>query len=112
MRVRFAELCGSPELLEPERQPIPIGSILKTSWSVDQCSGDPLQPEFEKRAIVDFEQPVRDMDAEIGIDADQVGVEGRVMELRQRQAIRDHWLPKLLVRVHNDVSGIEQPRFG
>jgi hypothetical protein len=30
--------------------------------------------------------------AVIGIDADQMGVEGRVMELRQRQAIRDHRL--------------------
>jgi hypothetical protein len=41
--------------------------------------------EFQKRAIMDFAQPVRDMDAEIGVDPDQVAV---------------------------DVSGIEQPRLG
>ena len=61
---------------------------------------------------MDFEQPVRDVDAVIGVDADQVGIEGRMMDLRQRQAIRDDRLPKLLVRIHDDVSGIEQPRLG
>jgi hypothetical protein len=38
---------------------------------------------------VDFEQPIGDVGAEIGIDADQVGVERRVMDLRQRQPVRD-----------------------
>ena len=33
---------------------------------------------------MDFEQPVRDMDAETQIDADQMDIEGRVMELRER----------------------------
>jgi len=39
---------------------------------------------------VDFEQPVRDVNSEVGVDADQVGVEGRVMEFRQgrRLALR------------------------
>ena len=31
---------------------------------------------------------------------------------RQRQAILDDRLPQLFVRVHDDVSGIEQPRLG
>jgi len=31
---------------------------------------------------MDFEQPVGDMDAEIRVDSDQVGIEGRMMELR------------------------------
>ena len=35
-----------------------------------------------------------------------------MMDLGQRQAIREDRLPKLLVRVHDDVSGIEQPRLG
>jgi hypothetical protein len=29
---------------------------------------DSLKPEFEESAIMDFEQPVRDMDAEIRVD--------------------------------------------
>jgi len=31
---------------------------------------------------MDFAQPVRDMDAEIGVDPDQVGVESRMVDLR------------------------------
>jgi len=31
---------------------------------------------------MDFEEPVRDVNSIIGVDADQVGVEGRMMELR------------------------------
>jgi hypothetical protein len=46
------------------------------SRPVDQFSGDTLKAEFEKRAITDFEQTVRDMDAEIWVNPDQVGVEG------------------------------------
>jgi len=61
-------LCRSPELLKPERQPLPIGTILIPPWQLDCLPDDPLQPEFEKRAIMDFEQPVRDMDAEIRVD--------------------------------------------
>ena len=45
-------------------------------------------------------------------DANQMGVERRVVELRQRQAIRDDRVTKLLVRIHDDVSGIEQTRLG
>jgi hypothetical protein len=33
------------------------------------------------------------MDAQIRVDSDQMGVEGRMMELRQRQAIRGDRLP-------------------
>jgi hypothetical protein len=41
-----------------------------------------------------------------------VGVEGRAMELRQRQAVRHDRLPRLLVGTHNDVSGIKQSQLG
>ena len=56
-------------------------TILTPPRQSNHLPDDPLQPEFEKRAIMDFEQPVRDMDAEIGVDPDQVGVEGRMMDL-------------------------------
>jgi hypothetical protein len=42
---------------------------------------------------MDFEQAVRDVDTEIGVDPDQLGVKGRMVELRQRQPIRDDRLP-------------------
>jgi hypothetical protein len=70
------------ELLEPDRQSIAIGTILKPARPVAQCPGNPLQPEFEKRAIMDFEQPVGNVNSVIGVDADQVGVERCVMDLR------------------------------
>jgi hypothetical protein len=40
------------EMLEPDRQPVAVRMILKPSRPVDQCSGDPLQAEFEKRAVM------------------------------------------------------------
>ena len=43
------------------------------------------------------------MDAEIRVDSDELGVKGRMVELRQRQAIRDNRLPSLLVRINDDV---------
>ena len=63
------------------------------SRPVDQCSGDPLEAKFEKRTIMDFEQPVGDVNSVIGVDPDQMGIEGRMMDLRLRQAIRDDRLP-------------------
>jgi hypothetical protein len=35
-----------------------------------------------------------------------------MVDLGQRQAIRDDRLPQLLVRIHDDVGGIEQPGLG
>ena len=78
----------------------------------DHLHDDPHQPEFEERAIVDFEQPIGDVNSVIGVDADQMGVEGRVMEFRQRQTIRHDRLPKLLVGIYDDVGRIEPPGFG
>jgi hypothetical protein len=57
--------------LEPSRQSIPIWAIVTSPRQLDQCASDPLQPEFEKRPITDFEQPIRDVDSEIGVDPDQ-----------------------------------------
>jgi hypothetical protein len=74
--------CRLLELLETNRQPVTIGKILIPPRPVDHLPDDPLEPEFEKRAIVDFEQPVRDVNAEIGVDPDQIGIEGRMMDFR------------------------------
>ena len=60
---------------------------------------------------MDFEQPIGDVNSVIGVDADQVGIEGSMVDFRQRQAIRDDRLPKLLVCIHEDMGGIEQPRL-
>ena len=57
MTVRSAKLCGSPELLEPDSQPVPIGTILIPPRQSDHPPGDPLQPASEERAVMDFEEP-------------------------------------------------------
>jgi hypothetical protein len=54
--------------------------ILTPPWQLDHLPDDPFKPEFEKRAVMDFEQPVGDVDAEIRLDPDQVGVESRKMD--------------------------------
>ena len=80
-RVRFplaagvahqSRLCGFLELLEPSRQPVSIRPIHTSPRQLDHLPDDPLEAEFEKRAIMDFEQAVSDMDAKIRINADQV----------------------------------------
>jgi hypothetical protein len=75
-----SKLCRLLELLEPDRRSIPIRTILTPSRPVDQCSGDPLQPKFEERALVDFEQPVGNMDWEIGVGPDQVASKAHDVE--------------------------------
>ena len=78
----FLRLSGPFELLEPERQSVAIRTILTPPQQLDHLPGDSFQPEFEKRAIMDFEQPVRDVNSVIRVDADQVGLKGRMMDLR------------------------------
>ena len=58
------------ELLEPKRQPVPIGTILTPPPRLNHLPDDPLKPEFEKRAIMDFEQPVGDVNSVAWVDAD------------------------------------------
>ena len=72
------------KLLEPNRQPVPFRPVLDPVRPIDQRSGDFLQ-----WAIMDFEQPVGDVNSVIRVDADQVN-EGRMMELRQILAARLH----------------------
>jgi hypothetical protein len=84
---------GFLELLEPSRQPLSIPPIHTSPRQLDHLPGDPFQAEFEKRAVMDFKQAVGDVDAEIRVDPDQLSVKGRMVELGQRQAIRDNRLP-------------------
>ncbi len=85
--------CGFLELLEPQRQPVTIGVIACSPWQLDLLPDDSLQTKFEKRTVMDFEQPVGDVNSLIGVDPDQVSIEGGMVDLGQRQAIRDDRLP-------------------
>jgi hypothetical protein len=81
--------CRLLELLEPKRQPVADRPVLDPVRPIDHRSGNSLQPKFQKRAVMDFEQPVGDVNSVIRVDADQVN-EGRMMELRQILAARLH----------------------
>ncbi len=96
------------ELLEPDRQPVAIRTILIPPWHPDHLPSNPFQPEFDKRTIVDFEQPVRDVNSVIGFDPDQMSIKGRMVDLGQRQAIRYDRLPKLLVHPRRCEPGLGQ----
>jgi len=52
------------------------------------------------------------MDAVVGIDTDQIGIEGSMMDLGQREPVGDHRLSKFFVTVGDDVCGIQQPALG
>ncbi len=66
---------GSPlELLKPQSELVAIRTIFFASRRFDQSTGDPFEAQFEKWAIMYFEQPIGNMNAEIGIDADQVSI--------------------------------------
>src|SRR6202035_4846455 len=56
-----------------------------------------------------FEQPVGNMDWEIGGRSRSVASKAHGGSSLTEGHSR-HWLPKLLVRIHDDVSGIWQPR--
>ena len=63
-----SRLCGLLEFLEPSRQPVSIRVILTSSRQLDRLLGDSLEAEFEKCAIMDFQQPVGDVNAKIRVD--------------------------------------------
>ena len=78
------------ELLEPKRQPVPIRTILTPPPRLNYLPDDSLKPEFEESAIMDFEQRVGDVNLVIGVDADQVGVEGGMMDFGSGRGL---WFP-------------------
>ena len=63
---------------------------------------------FQQWPIVLRQQLPRDVDPKIGIDADQMSVERRMMNLRERNAVRNDRLAELLILVRDDVRGVEQ----
>ena len=85
-------LCRFLEFPEPKCQSVAIRAILRPPRQLDHLTGDPFQPEFEKWAIMQVEQPFRDMDAVIWVEADQVRIEGGMVDFGQRQAVRDDGL--------------------
>lgn len=75
--------------------------------------GGAVQP-FEgvqHRAVGLSEQPPRDVDAVTGIDADQMRIEGGVVDLGQGHPVLDNRLTQQFILVRNDVRGVEEERL-
>jgi hypothetical protein len=63
----------------------------------DRCACDRLQALLQKRAVIEHEQPLRDLNPAVGIDANQMIIKGRVMDLREGDAVGEHRLPEKLM---------------
>ena len=74
------------EAFKAQGQSVSIGEVLGAIWQMYGAAMEPLQG-FEHRAIVLREQALGYMEPIVGIDADQVGIKGGMMDLRQRGAI-------------------------
>jgi hypothetical protein len=52
------------------------------------------------------------MQSEVRVDSDEMSVEGRVVDFRERDTIADHRLAKQLMSIFDNMSGVEQHGFG
>jgi hypothetical protein len=105
--------CSSLKTTEnfvAHRQPLPIRHISLPSRQLSHPAIELLQ-RLQLRAVFQAQQPVGDVDAVIGVDADEMGVEGGVVDFREGETVRDHRLAHEFVAVIDDVGGIEQQRL-
>ena len=70
-----------PERPEGDAKCLPIRAIFPPPWRLEHLPDDPLKAEFEKRAVMDFQEPIGHVNSVIAVDPDQMSIEGRMMEL-------------------------------
>jgi hypothetical protein len=58
------------------------------------------------------EQAFRNMQSIVGVDSDEMGVKGGVVNFRERNAVADYRVTKQLVLIFDDVSSVEQHGLG
>jgi hypothetical protein len=99
------------ELLEPGGEALPVRAIFLSPGRTDLPAGDPLQALLQERAVVERQQ-VGHMHPAVGVDADQVVVEGGVVDLGQGKAVDEHRLAELFVGVGHDMGSVQQVVMG
>ena len=105
-RRRLYPLVTLPlEALEAHRESVSIGMVLGAARQLDGATVQPRQG-LEHGAVVLAEQPLGYMQPIVRVDADQMRIEGCVMDLRQREAVWHHRLAESLVRVRDDVGRV------
>lgn len=100
-----APSCGFAETLEPQRQAILIGPIHTPLRQMHRLPMQALDC-LEHRAVLLREQAIGDVKVVVRVDADQVGVERGVMDLRKRDAIAHNRLAQALIAILHDVGGV------
>jgi hypothetical protein len=93
------QLCGALEQLEPSGEPVPVRVVLLAPRQPDQSAGSGFQALLQERSVVQFQQPIGDMHSAVRIDADQVVVERRMVDFRERYAFGYDGLAEKLIAI-------------
>lgn len=102
-------ICTNPALYGVLEQ---LEATHQTIYGSTRMVKHPAIKQFKRLkhlAVVLIQKAARNVHAIVGVDANPAGVEGCVMELRQRQSIRHNGSSHPLVGVGNDLRGVEQP---
>jgi hypothetical protein len=97
----------SREALEAELEPVRVGPILRPVRHRDLAAVEALQAGAQHRPVDLAQQPAGDVDDTRGVDAEQVAVEGEVVDRAQRDAVDDRG-DAFLLDVGDDVRGLDE----
>src|SRR5882724_4296950 len=103
----YGELYGLLEPLVSLGQELAIRPKNRATRDADAGAVEVLKTVAEHGAVRLVKNGGRYVNHEIGVDADQMSVECRVVELAQRQAVRHDGLAAR-VSIGQDVSGLEE----
>ena len=109
---------GESQIADPARaqriggEPVAVRAKLRALRGPDQASRASLQALLEQGTIVERQQPLRDVHPAVGVDPDQMVVEGGVVDFRECDAVGHDRLAHQLVGVGHDVGGVEEVVVG
>ena len=95
------------EYLKAHGEAVSIGVVLRSRRQADDLLVELLH-RLKHRPILLLQQSCGHMHSEVGVNPDQVCIEGGMMNFRQRNAIGNYGLAKSLVFVGDDVRRIEK----
>jgi hypothetical protein len=100
------------ELLKPLGKPLTVRVIDRSARHDEGSSRNRFDPLLKQRTVIHVQERIADVDLVVWIEADEVQIEGSMMELRKRQAVRDNGLAAFLISITNNMGSIQEARFG
>lgn len=100
-----------PENIESHRKAIAIGPVALSKWQPNRSTVQAFDG-FEQGTITLLKQTLRNVQSEIGIDSDQVRIEGCVVQFGKWNTIRHDRLAQCLISIRHDMRCIQQQRLG